>query len=303
MKIDTEKIQVYPAKTRITLNDKATKILFNQTEENYEKLMNGSKRGVIEKKKHKKHGEIQSGYHLQNENGYTNIAPLGEYERAVLDVCISEFNEGNTCISLAMIQRGLTGKVGKDTNGIINKNQFAAIKQAVDKLMCTHYDPDILQAFDELDYEGAEEVTKDTLLPCKRIKKPINGKNANEPLVYFRDESPLFKIAKIKGQILTYPAELLDVPNQNNTPLVIALKNYSLRRVLECKQHSKQLKPILTLEDIFKKCRIANATKRKKQDARETLDKFFSHLQTKGVIKSFEWTKKANKFYSIKFTF
>ena len=265
--------------------------------------MNGSKRGVIEKKKHKKHGDIKSGYQLQNENGYTNIAPLGEYERAVLDVCISEFNEGNVCISLAMIQRGLSGKVGKHTEGTINKNQFAAIKQAVDKLMCTHYDPDILQAFEALDYEGAEEVTKDTLLPCKRIKNPINGKNANEPLVYFRDESPLFKIAKIKGQILTYPADLLDVPNQNNTPLVIALKSYTLRRVLEIKQHSKQLKPILTLDDIFKKCRIADATKRKKQDARKTLDKFFTHLKEKGVIKSYEFTKKGNHFHSIKFTY
>lgn len=76
-----------------------------------------------------------------------------------------------------MIQRGISGKVGKTSvEHKLNKNQVAAIKQAVDKLMCTHYDPDILQAFDELNYEGAEEVTKDTLFPCKRIKKSINGK-------------------------------------------------------------------------------------------------------------------------------
>ena len=61
--------------------------------------------------------------------------------------------------------------------------------------------------------------------------------------------------------------------------------------------------PTITLDDIFKKCRITDKSKRVKQSARETIDKFFVHLQSKGVIKSFEWTKKGNKFYSVKFTF
>lgn len=298
-----ENIQVYPTRKRITLNDKATKFLFNATPENYSKIMKGAKCRITEKKKYKKQGTVKSGYRLQNDEGYTNIAPLEEYDRSVLDCCISEWEEGNRVISLAMIQRALSGKCAEHTEGIINKNQLARLKQSVDKLMCTQYDPDIVKAFEILDYEGAEEIRKAPILPCKRIRKSINGKTAKEDLVEMYDASPLLKLAKIKGQILTYDAELLDVPNQNNTPLVIALKNYTLRRIAEIKQHSKQMKPILTLDDIFKKCRISDASKSTKQDARETLDKFFAHLQEKSEIKSYEWTKKGNKFYSVKFTF
>lgn len=265
--------------------------------------MNGSKRGVIEKKKHKKHGDIKSGYHLQNENGYTNIAPLGEYERAVLDVCISEYDNGTRYISIAIIQRALSGKncEGNKNGNTPYKNQLAEIKQSLDKLMCTLYDPDILEVYEELNYEGAEKITKAPILPAKRTEKIIGGKK--QELIYFYDESPLAKQAKIKGQILTYPANLLNVPNQNNTPLVIALKNYTLRRVLETKQHSKQLKPILTLEDIFKKCRITNADRKTKSRVRDYLDKFFAHLQEKKLIKSYEFTKKGRTFHSIKFTY
>ena len=34
------------------------------------------------------------------------------------------------------------------------------------------------------------------------------------------------EIARARKQILTYNASILNVPNQNNTPLVIDLKNY-----------------------------------------------------------------------------
>jgi hypothetical protein len=116
------------------------------------------------------------------------------------------------------------------------------------------------------------------------------------------DESPLYKIAKIKGQILTYDATPLDVPNQNNTVTVTKLKNYSYRRIVESKQHYKNMQPILTLNDIFTKCEIRD-DKRTRQQARETLDLFFAHLQNLGEIKSYKWTKKGNKIYSVKFTF
>lgn len=297
----TENYQVIPNRDRICLNDKATKILFNLTQEKYSALLNGKTRNVIEKNNYKKQGTIKSGYRLENAEGYTNIAPLDEYARAILDVAISEYDNGNRIISLAMIQRGLSGKVAKNLEINVNKNQLSDIKAAVDMLMCTQYDPDILQAYENLDYDGAETITKAAILPCKRTRKKINGQLTD--LIYITDESPLYKQAKIKGQLLTYPADLLDVPNQNNTRLVVMLKNYTLRRVAECKQHAKNLKPILTIDDIFTKCRIKDAGAKAKFDARTTIEKLFAHLQAKGYIKSYEWTKKGNAFYSIKFTF
>lgn len=111
--------------------------------------------------------------------------------------------------------------------------------------------------------------------------------------------SPLYHSANAKNQILRYPADLLDVPNQHNSYLTVSIKNYCVRRVVECILH--KMTHTLTLDDIFTKCRIINASKRTKQHARDTIDDTFAHLQAKGVIKSYEWRKNGGKFDAITF--
>ena len=307
-KTNNDNLQIFPTRQRITLNDKATKLVFNLSPEWFSKMINdGKSKGVIEKKNHKKHGKIKSAFTLSNEEGYTQILPLDEHDRAVFDVFTSEFENGNRVLTLPMIQRALSGKIG-EVGVIPYKDQRAAILESIGKLRHTDYNDEVLDAYKKLGYidkdevnEGEEKIEKAPILATKQTSKIINGQKTD--IFYILDEPPLLKNAKLKKQILTYDAELLDVPNQNNTPFIIALKNCSLRRVLETKAHSKQLKPIITLDDIFKKLRITDADRKIKQRAREYLDAFFKHLQSKGVIKSFEWTKKGNKFYSIKFTF
>lgn len=306
MDTTNDNLQIFPTRKRITLNDKATKLLFNLPQNWYSKMINqGKRQGVIEKKNHKKHGKIKSAFSLSNEEGYTQILPLDEYDRAVFDVFNSEFENGNNVLTLLMIQRALSGKncKGNTFGHSPEKNQRAAILQSIGKLRHTDFNADIIDAFEKLNYNDgtAEKIEKAPILATKQTSKIIGGQKTD--IFYILDESPLMKIAKLKGQILTFDADLLDVPDQNNTPFVIALKNCTLRRVLEIKQHSKNLKPILTLEDIFTKLRITDKPNVIKLRAREYLDKFFAHLQDKGEIKSYTWTKKGNKFYSIEFTF
>lgn len=220
-------VQIYPNKKRIELNDKATKILFNLTADAYFRMIqNNSKKGIIEKKNHKKHGKVRSTFRIQNENGFTQIIELNEFDRAVFGVCISEWEEGNRDTTPAIILRGLTGKVGKSNEGVkLYPDQRVAILQSLDKMMVTTYDPDIIDAFEKLDYGDSDslvKIKKAPLLPCKRVEKTINGQRVD--VIYFTDESPLLKIAKLKGQILTYDAALLNVPNQNNTPLLLRSK-------------------------------------------------------------------------------
>ena len=74
-----------------------------------------------------------------------------------------------------------------------------------------------------------------------------------------------------------------------------------MARVQEIKLH--HLTPVITFDDVFKKCRIEDAERDKKADARKNIIKFFEHLKNKGEIKNFEVIKKRNFFYSIKFTY
>ena len=293
-----ENVQIYPSKKRIVPNFKLVKVTQKLTDDKFNKMINGKKGGIVEKKNHKKKSDIVTTYTISNLEGYNNSDPLNVIDYAVLSVCASEFDVGNRYTTAAIILRGLIGKVGNQ-NVRPRPDQYRAIINSVKKLMFTGIEIDLSVTNEKLNYDGKKKITS-ALLPAKIVETSINGQVV-EDVIYFLDESPLMEIARARKQIITYDAEILDVPNQNNTPLVIALKNYIIIRVLEIKLH--KMTPTLTLDNIFQNCRIENHDKKTKLRAREYIDDFFKHLQAKGVIKSFEFVKKGNKFYSVKFTF
>ena len=293
-------IQVYPSKRRVVPNCKLAKVINNLTDPQFDKMMDGNKRGVVEMKNHKKHGKIVTYYKLVNNDNPDDTDPLTEFDRAVLSVCISEWEAGNRHTTPAIILRGLTGKIGIGGNGKIHKDQRTAIMNSIIKLMSTIIWIDDSDVNEQLNYAETNNSKKcSAILPAYFVEKTINGQEAT--IIYFDRESPLMEMARARKQLLTYDVSLLDVPNQNNTPMNIAIKNYAMNRIQEIKLH--KLNPILTFEDIFKKCHIDNASRDKKADARNNLVKFFENLKVKTEIKSFELTKKGNSFYSIKFTY
>ena len=107
-------------------------------------------------------------------------------------------------------------------------------------------------------------------------------------------------MAQAKKQLISYDARLLNMPGQQNTPMSIEAKNYTMLRIQEIALH-KQLTPTITFADVFKKLRIENADNQIKRRAREIMVAFFEHLKTEGVVKSFEVVKQGNTFYGIQF--
>ena len=293
-------IQFYPAKQRIVPNCKLCKVIHNLSQDDYDYMVvDDKKRRIIEMRHHKRYGEINSIYKISNASDYDNTDPLTEFDRAVLSVCISNFAVGNRCVTPAVIFRGLTGKTGSGGKGKVNPDQLSAILFSVKKLMSTIIDIDDTQPNECLDYG-----TKKSSLLCSAIlpayiakDTTINGQEAY--IIGFDRESPLMQIASERKQLLTYRAELLDVPGQHNTWMNIALKNYTMSRVQEIKLH--KMHRTLTFTDIFAKARIADADPKTKSDARNTLIKLFEHLQTMGTIRSFSVTKDGNTFHAIKF--
>ncbi len=305
-------VQLYPAKVRVVPNCKLAKITANRTEEQYTDLISGEKYSVVEKKKSKKHPKIVSDYYITNADGYDGTDPLTFFDYSVLSVCISEQLEGNPCTTAAVILRGLTGKTtgvnGGTHNGAINPDQRAAIMESVKKLMGTIIKINLSDVNKELGYEGANSLTS-TILPAFFETQTINGQPVEDTIYFYHDEngnivkSPIWEVADQRNQVIRYDTALLDVPNQNNTPLVITLKNYVMLRVMEIKKH--KMTPTITLEDIFKKCRIDAAGKKYnvKREVKDVVDKFFEHLQKKGVVASFSWKKQGTKIHGVEFSF
>lgn len=294
-------IQFYPAKQRIVPNCKLCKVIHNLTPDEYDYMVvGGKKRRIIEMRRHKRYGEINALYKISNAADYDNTDPLTEFDRAVLSVCVSNFAVGNNCVTPAVILRGLTGKTSKGGKGKVNPEQLDAILFSVKKLMNTVIDLDDTQPNEYLDYGTKKSaIICSALLPAYIARDTtINGQAAY--IIGFDRESPLMQVARERKQILTYEAELLDVPGQHNTWMNIALKNYAMSRIQEIKLH--KMYRTLTFDDLFAKTRIIDADRDTKQNARNTLVKFFEHLQEMGEIHSFEVTKKRNAFLSIKFS-
>lgn len=305
-------VQLFPAKVRVVPNCKLAKITANLSEQKFQKMLDGNNRKILEKKKNKKHGDIVSTYQISNADGYDGSDPLTFFDYSVLSVIDSAQLEGNSCITFAMILRALTGKTRKNADGVsvnngeLNPNQRDAIFASVLKLMQTTIKIDTSDANKNLGYEGKKIIHRQILAAHIETTK-INGQIIEDVVSFHKDEngeiikSPFFEVADQRNQIIRYDTELLDVPNQNNTPLVITLKNYVMLRVMEIQKH--KMTPTITLADVFKKARIENKPNVIKLRARDYIDDFLKHLQCKGVIKSYEWTKKGNKFYGVKLTF
>ena len=292
-------VQIYPSKVRVVPNVKLIKNISKLSTESYQDMLNGGNGGIIEKRNHKKFGNVITTYKIVNADGYDDESPLTEFDAAVLSACISEQKVGNEDTTTAIILRALTGKVGESGDHKLRVNQREAILHSVTKLMQTIIDIDLSDANNALGYNnGKPQQLRAPILPCEFVTIEINGQPVNDVIHFYR-ESPIMTIAEQRNQILRYDTELLDVPGQNNTPLVIVLKNYVMRRIAEIKLH--KMTPTLTFDDIFTRARITDASRDTKKELRHIVEKFFAHLQEKATVKNFEFVKKGNKIHAVKF--
>ena len=299
-------VQIYPSKILCFPNDIFSKRLFNLSTEDYQQALDERKTlEVVEKKNHRKFGDVITPFRIgvNNNADFTLSEPLDQFDFAVLCACISEWRKENRYTMPAIIYRAISGKV-EDRDADPSKNQLEDILQSVDKLMRTQIGINMTKACENLKYNGGTAFkVVSTILPCKRVTEiTINGRETT--VIHLLEKSPLWEIAAdVKNhQVLSCDAELLNVPGQQNTRMNVAVKFYVLRRVLEILAHRKQMVPVITFADVFEKCRLTNTNRKKKLDARETCLEFFNHLQSKKLIKEFTLEKQGASPRAISFT-
>ncbi|MBR2732929.1 MAG: hypothetical protein IKD80_01600, partial [Selenomonadaceae bacterium] len=73
------------------------------------------------------------------------------------------------------------------------------------------------------------------------------------------------------------------------------------RRVHEIIKH--KMTPTITFEDVFEKCRLKDADKGKKRDARKIIFDVFEKLKAAGVIRSFEKIKDGRIYRAVKISY
>ena len=293
-------VQIFPSRNRTEANDKLTEKVFSLLAETYYNMVTyGSRFDLIEKKNHKKYGDIFSYFWLELIDGYTDDTPLDQFDRAVLAACISEWVANNRYTTPSIIYRHLTGKIGSDAEP--KPELRAAILKSIDKMMCTQIKVDMSDTCQKLGYnDGKPFKMTSTILPCTYAEGiMINGHATT--VIKLLDEPLLLTVTSMKKQMLNYYEPLLNVPKQKNSVDVIAVKNYTLQRIQEIIKH--KMTPIITFADVFEKCRLDNLHSEQKRRVRKTIIELAEHLKNQGEILAFEVHKKGNAFYSISFTY
>lgn len=281
----------------VSCNDKLTKTVFSlSAEEYFATLQKGISIAVNETTMRGK--KIQTHFTLNGGGIATLKRPLNEYDRAIFDVCNSAQAANFIGITRDSLFRALVG--GKNRNTRPTPSQAIAIFESLKRLM-TVIEIDFSLTRDKMPkYKDVPDKIISPILPCRILHNVLfNGNHTT--LIRFTNESPLMKIARVKKQIITSPVSLRDIINQNNTPLVIMIKSYVIRRVFEIIAHN--MTPTITFDDLFKHCELSNPSRWQKQDARKIVLSVMNNLQSEGVIKSFEMTKKGESYYSVTITF
>ena len=284
----------------MTPNDKLTRTVFNLPEnEFFGMIFDGADNYVTENPKSRK-SKVKTKFWLENVGTCELSEPLNEFDRAVFDVCVSAYQQGFDGITDKTIYRAITG--GKEHNAKFYPASKSAVLASVRRLMSILLTVDFSQACAAMKmYVGAGKKLVATILPCKYIDGvEVNGQ-PNCAVICFQDESPLLTIARVKRQLLTYDVGLLDVPSQNNTPLVIQIKNWLVRRVEEIKAH--EMTPTITFKDVFEKNQLVDANNGKKRDVRNLIRDVLTKLQNQGEIRAFEFEKVDGVYRAIKFQY
>ena len=296
-----KKFQVQARPKRImTPNDKLTKLVFNLPEnEFFGMILKGADNFVTENPKNR-NSKVKTYFWLENVGKIELSEPLNEFDRAVFDVCASTQLAGFDGVTVDTICRVMTG--GKSHNTKISFLQRSAVLSSVERMMSIRITVDFSQACAKMKrYCGAGKKLVSTILPCKYVDGVTVNGQPDCAVIYFLDESALVTIAKAKRQLLTYDAELLNVPNQNNTPLIATIKSYIVRRVFEVKAH--ELTPKITFADVFAKCRLAVTDNDRKRKIRKVVRDVFEYLKTLGKIRDFELEKIDGIYHAVTFDY
>ena len=287
----TETAQLQHRVKQIRLpNDKLSKVVFTRTPEQMWDM--------IEEQRDMKLAEVaikgvkvKTTYRLEHVDGYTDMNPPDEFDRAIMGICISAREAGMKFTTVKAIYRALCG--GKQHNAYSSAGIQARVIVSLERLAKTIIVVDMKSVCKAVkkygNRMGKPEFTS-PLLPCEIVDGTVNGQPAQ--IVKLPREPPLMTVARAKEQVLTYDVSLLDIPGRN-TATNVMLKSYVLRRVLEAKAHARNMSPKVTFTNVFEHCGLADATRWQRQDARKTIFAVYERLQSAGLIQSFEKEKVA----------
>lgn len=303
-KISDELLKLKQVKKRTDPNDKINKRLFNMNDDQH----NADKLFICEKIfKNKFNGNTASeeiltpislDYSKYMEKIMAEKPRFNAFDREVCFACIAEQTAGNKFTTVDAIYRNMTGDTQRRRP---TEQMIERIKDSLSKLTFSEVVIDLTEVCIKYGFRkpGSVVILHSAIVPGQYTVDKVNGQTSI--VVEFYKPSPLFAAAEIKNyQILTYDKKLLNVPIRN-TPDIITVKAYILRRVLEIIAHN--MIPTITFDDVFEKNNLSLVEPKQKMRLRNNICKMFDFWIKEKLITSYKVNKDGHLPISISFSY
>ena len=210
--------------------------------------------------------------------GHSNITRLEGY--AIFTAIASQM-AGNQADSIDTLYRAMGGK-GKAPDDIREAMRLGIIKG-----MSTPITIDAKGICKWQGYKGKDNYVIDNILSVKIVKRGILNGGDVEDLIVYKDESPLVKVARAKGnQFITYDSALLDVPFRKNANNIL-IPPYLLQHIEDSVHSRKRLEQSIIID-------TAISTLEYKGDRTRFVNyvlRCFEHWKSTGYIKTYSAEK------------
>ena len=243
------------------------------------------------------------------------IKPLNIFDRLVLTACESERAAGNKEISVAVVYRAITGKIG--ANSQPTKDIAEQILMSIKKLACVQVRIDISDACRAYKNKDGSFVYNEgkpykspfePILPCRIDAGSFYNHNPAQ-IISLTGESPLYKLENIKKQLLTFPRSVLSVLSgiydgkrhyKHFSAEIASVAFYTAVRAFEI-EGTAHLTDVITYSDVFKKCGITS--KDIQATARDAMAGILENIKTCGRLKNFEVIRDGAEYKKINLTY
>lgn len=244
--------------------------------------------------------------------------PYTEYDRQVMNAVISlyEYGDPQHNITPAMVYRAMIHATETETP---SKKQLEAVERSLNKSRFINVKIDCSDELKQrkLSLDG-EQITGgkfDTyLLELDRIEVTAGGRTVS---AYHITKKPiLYEYAGLIGQVITVPAELLEIRNEGgyklpNTDRRIAVKGYLLRRIGEMKgKNSTKLSNHILYSTIYNEAcnedptdEETTLTTKEKRLIRAYVAEVLQYWTRKKYIKEYTELKQGRRLIGVKIEF
>ena len=310
-------VQTIPIMKRVDGTDKLTQAVFGGKVSSEWQLV------AMEKEGSRK--EVTSAVRLLDYEGFRlpNGQPLvlTPFLYEVYNAVCSIRAAGNQYTTYNMIYKVMTGKTGrgKSKEVRLNAEKKEAIRKALEILrvgVSTDIHEEVDAGFikdEKLDgtrFERLKNKKKrpsyiaDVLLDTKVVENVNFDGHLIDDCVYIKDEPILYSYSKMRGQVSTYPLEVLDAPIRNTVDN-IAVRGILMRWILMGGKKKDFYK--LTYDKIFEAVGIdptdkSSRTNKRRTQIRKTIDDCLIYWKKIDFIRSYAVTRRGAKYLSIAVT-